>query len=103
MNLPFHSRPSPKVEAARSVPTSQTIAPQSIAGKLATGELYVMSLEDAEDRASGGVYVRTDALTGIEWASWRTLSGMRWQSIAINVPLCGGCDEPCPDGICSQC
>jgi hypothetical protein len=80
------------------------LAPQpSVADKLASGDLYVMHLEDAEDRASGGVYVRTDALTGIEWASWRTLSGMRWQSIAINVPLCGGCDEPCPDGVCSEC
>lgn len=86
------------------MPTSNMVAPQpSVAEKLASGELYVMRLEDAEDRAAGGVYVRTDALTGIQWASWRTLSGMRWQSVAIDVALCGACDSPAPTGICLEC
>lgn len=104
MNIPFHTRHAPGVEAARSVPTSNMIAPQpSVAEKLASGELYKMSLEDVRDRHWFPVFIRYDALTGIEYAAWRRGPGQPWQEVAIDVALCGACDNPAPTGICLEC
>jgi hypothetical protein len=73
-----------------------------IAAKLASGELYTMSREDVEDRAGGGVYIRRDG--DVEVAYWRNRIGQPWQECAIDVPLCGSCDQAVDaKGFCARC
>lgn len=84
-------------------PVTAIVEQPTIAAKLASGDLYMMTLADAEDRAHGGVYQRTDALTGVTYAYWRNGRSIIWQEVALDTPLCGGCDAECPDGICDRC
>jgi hypothetical protein len=59
---------------------------------------YQMTLEDFS-KVHG---IKTDALSGRQWAYGRNLEG--WMvSAPLNVPLCVGCDKPIVDHLCPDC
>lgn len=98
---PFTVKDATVYRSLEAAPRAFAEWPEAIRAKLLSGDLYVMSAEDCEDRTHGGVYLRTDALTGITWASWRHLLGdIRWQEVAIDTPLCSSCDLPVLAGPC---
>jgi hypothetical protein len=59
---------------------------------------YTMTPDDFPD----GCSIRTDALSGRQWAFGRNKIGLM-VSAPLNVPLCKGCDLPITDGICPDC
>ena len=86
-------------------PARENVFSEKVAKMIESGELYVMTMDDVHDRAWSQVFTRYDFITGLRWASWKSLpSDKRWNEVAVDVPLCGSCDAPVSEhGKCSWC